>query len=63
MSPATLAIVLALIQEGIKEYPAIRQALADLLTKSDPTPADWLALRDKVLAQSFESLAPHAKTE
>ena len=58
MNPA----VAALIVELIKDSPTIIAELKTLFSKGDPTPEDWLALKARVQATSFESLAPDAKT-
>ena len=60
MSPALLALLISLVEELIKIEPALAAAISALLAKTDPTPADWQALRAKVLGESFESLAPNA---
>ena len=62
MSPATIALIIGLVEEAIKVEPALAAELQALFSKPDPTPADWLALKTRVLGQSFESLAPDAKT-
>jgi len=61
MSPAMLALIISLVEEAIKQAPSIRAEFNAITAKPDPTPADWLALKERVLAQSFESLAPDAK--
>lgn len=61
MTPETIALVIGLVEEVIKLEPAIAAEIQNLMNKPQPTPADWLALREKVKAQSFESLAPDAK--
>lgn len=63
MTAAAIQFTIGLLAEAIKAYPQIRADIAAMLAKDNPTPADWLALRDKIAAQSFESLAPDAKTE
>ena len=60
MSPATLALIVALVEEAIKEYPAIAAELSGIFNKPNPTPEDWFALKAKIQSQSFESLAPNA---
>ena len=62
MNPATIALVIQLVELAIKEAPAIQAELQAIFSKPNPTPEDWAALKAKVLAQSFESLAPDAKT-
>ena len=62
MTPATIALIISLVEEAIKIEPAIAAELKAIFSKTDPTPADWLALKSKVLGQTFESLAPDAPT-
>lgn len=63
MNPATIALAIQFIQLAIQEEPAIAAELKAILSKADPTPADWEALKQKVLGDSFESLAPDAVTQ
>ncbi len=51
---------MSLIEELIKIEPSIATALTQLFSAGNPSPADWLALRAKVLGQDFSSLAPNA---
>ena len=62
MNPATIALILGLVEELIKNQPAITAELKSIFSKADPTPADWQTLKLKVMEQTFESLAPDAKT-
>ncbi len=63
MSPALLALIVQLVQLAIQEEPAIQAEITALLNKNNPTPADWEALRAKVLSESFGALAPDAKLQ
>jgi hypothetical protein len=60
MNPALLALIVQLVEEAIKVYPALSADLREIFSKQNPTPEDWLILREKVLAERFETLAPHA---
>lgn len=60
MSPATLALIIQLVEAAITEAPQVYSELQNIFSKSNPTPADWQALRSKVLGESFQSLAPDA---
>lgn len=60
MSPTTIALIISLVEEAIKISPAIAAELQAIFAKPQPTAQDWLNLKIKVLAQSFESLAPDA---
>lgn len=63
MNPATITLIIALVQEAIKAEPAIAEMLKNIFNKPNPTPADWLELKARVLGTPFEALAPDAKTE
>lgn len=58
MSPATIALILSLIEEAIKDEPAVQAALTNIFTKPATTPADWLALRADVLASDYSKYVP-----
>lgn len=60
MSPATLALIIQLVEAAITEAPDVYSELQSIFSKPNPTPEDWQALRTKVLSESFESLAPDA---
>ena len=60
MSPAAIALIISLVEEAIKDYPAIAADLTAIFSKPNPTPDDWNALRAKVLGETFEALAPAA---
>ncbi len=62
MNPATIALIIGLVEEAIKDYPAIVAEFKTIFSKTNPTPEDWLALKASVQAQTFESIAPDAKT-
>ena len=61
MTPAMITLVISLVEEAIKAYPTLSADLSSIFSKPNPTPADWLALREKVLAMKFEEIAPDAK--
>lgn len=52
-----------LVELAIQEEPAIALELHNLFATPNPSAADWQILRDKVLSESFESLAPHAAAD
>jgi hypothetical protein len=60
MTPEALSLVFFILEEAIKEEPAIAAALKDLFSKADPTPADWAALRLKVASKSYEDYVPES---
>jgi hypothetical protein len=58
MNPATLALIVGLVEEAIKEAPALKADLHNLFSNANPTPADWEALRAKVLARGYHDYVP-----
>jgi hypothetical protein len=55
-----LALIFSMVEEAIKLEPALALELHNLFSTPNPTAADWLALREKVLGETFEALAPAA---
>lgn len=49
-------IVIFAVQELIKYYPQLRTEIAAILTKSDATEADWLALQLKYQRKAYEDV-------
>ena len=43
-------LVISLVEEAIKEEPAIESALRSIFSKPDPTATDWKAERDALIA-------------
>lgn len=62
MTPATLALIVGLIEEAIKVEPLIATELSKIFSKTNPVPADYMALKLRVLGIPFEALAPDAPT-
>lgn len=60
MTPAMLTLIISLVEEAIKLEPAIATELQTIFSKSNPTAADWMALKAKVQSETFASLAPDA---
>jgi hypothetical protein len=61
MDPITASLIIGLVGELIKDSPELIAEFQAIFAKENPTPQDWLDLRAKVEAQSFATLAPHAK--
>lgn len=61
MAPQALSLALFVLQEAIKFAPELYLELSALFNKPDPTPADWDALRARVLAQSYKDLVPNSQ--
>jgi hypothetical protein len=58
MSPNLIALIIALVQEAITLEPTIMTELQALFTLPNPSPADWEALRQKVLAKTYAQYVP-----
>jgi len=58
MTPAAISLIISLVEEAIKEYPAIAADLTSIFSKSNPTPDDWNLLRAKVLVKSYADYVP-----
>lgn len=58
MPPAALSLAFFVIEEAIKEAPAIAAGLQQLFAKANPTREDWDALRSKVAAKSYQDYVP-----
>ena len=52
MTPATLSLIVGLVQEAIVVAPGLIDDLQAIFAKADATPADWEALRAKIMAAS-----------
>jgi hypothetical protein len=61
MPPAAIQLGLLVIEEAIKNAPAIAAEIRSLFTKADPTPADWAALRARIASQSYAALVPDSQ--
>jgi hypothetical protein len=62
MNPVIIAAIITLVEKLIENEPAIAAELQNIFSNPNPTPADWQALRAKVLGESFDQLCPDAKT-
>jgi hypothetical protein len=60
MDPATINLALMGVEFLVKEAPEVAAELKSLFSKTEPTPADWNALRARVLAKSYEQLVPNS---
>jgi hypothetical protein len=60
MNPQLISLIIQLVELAIQEEPAIALELHQIFTTPNPSAADWQALREKVLSENFESLAPNA---
>ena len=58
MNPALLALIVSLIEEAVKVAPGVAEDLKLIFENPSPVPADWEALRAKVLAKSYADYVP-----
>ncbi len=58
MGPEAISLAVFIIQEAVKNEPAIADAIRSLFNKADPTPDDWAALRAKVQGKSYADYVP-----
>lgn len=61
MSPATINIIIAairVISELLKELPALKKSVLEILSKEDPSPSDWDQLRARIAAKNYEDFVP-----
>jgi hypothetical protein len=58
MPPQALTLAFLIIEEAIKQEPAIAADIQSLFNKGNPSPDDWAALRAKVMAESYASYVP-----
>jgi len=59
MSAAALQLAFFIVEEAIKEGPALYADLQKLCAKADPTAADWAELRAKVAAKTYFDYVPN----
>ena len=60
MSPAMLALIFSLVEEAIKVTPGLVTAFEEIFSNPNATPADWEALRAKVLANAYGDYVPQS---
>jgi hypothetical protein len=58
MTPAIIALILSLLEELIQQEPEIAAQIQAIFAKQNPTPADWLALHQQVLAMTYADYVP-----
>jgi hypothetical protein len=58
MPPQAISLALFLVEEGIKQSPAIYAEIRKLCTKESPTPDDWAELRAKVTVHGYRDFVP-----
>lgn len=60
MTPAAISLIISLVEEAIKEEPAIAAELQSIFSKPNPTPDDWNLLRAKMLVKSYADYVPQS---
>jgi hypothetical protein len=60
MSPAIIAAILGLVETAVTDAPAAYADFKEIFSNPNPTPADWAALRAKVLAKSYADYVPQS---
>ena len=58
MSPATIALIISLVEEVIKIAPEAYRDFQTIFSNPNPTAADWEALRAKALAKGYADYVP-----
>lgn len=58
MNPALIALIIQLVETAVQLEPSIATELQTLFNNPNPTPADWEALRQKVLSKSYSTYVP-----
>ncbi|MDE3068614.1 MAG: hypothetical protein KGJ60_13850 [Verrucomicrobiota bacterium] len=58
MTPTLLTLVVSLVEEAVKIAPAAAADFQAIFSKSNPTPADWEALRAKVQSKGYFDYVP-----
>jgi hypothetical protein len=60
MTPEELNLAIMGVEYLVKEYPVVSAEIKTLMSKPNPTPEDWTALRNRVMAATYASLVPNA---
>ncbi|MEI6075552.1 MAG: hypothetical protein WCS94_08270 [Verrucomicrobiota bacterium] len=58
MSPATIALIISLVEEVVKIAPQSYADFQAIFNNPNPTAADWEALRAKALAKGYSDYVP-----
>ncbi len=61
MNPATIALIIQLVEQIIAEYPQISSDLREHFANKNPSPGDWAILRERVLSKSYRDYVPKTK--
>ena len=58
MNPATIALILQLVELVIQDEPLLAADLQNLFKSGTPTPADFASLRASVAAETYGQFVP-----
>lgn len=58
MPPEAILAIFSLVEEAVKQEPAIAADIKSLFSSGAPTPADWAKLRANVSAESYGMFVP-----
>jgi hypothetical protein len=58
MNPALIALIIQLVETAVADAPQLYDDLQNIFDNPNPTPADWEALRAKVLAEGYFDYVP-----
>jgi hypothetical protein len=58
MSKETLALIVGLVQEAVKDTPELVIEFRKIFNVTNPATTDWQALKDKVASESYEQYVP-----
>ena len=58
MPPQAIALGIEVIEEAIKDAPALYAEFQKIFAKPNPVPADWMALKQTVLTESYRDFVP-----
>lgn len=60
MTPEEINLAIMGVEFLIKEVPEVSAEIKNLLSKPSPTPADWSAMRARVVANTYAKLVPNS---
>lgn len=60
MTPEELNLAIMGVEYLVKEYPVVSAEIKALMSKPNPTPEDWTAMRARAVAATYESLVPNS---
>ena len=58
MPPQAIVLGIEVIEEAIKQAPALFAEFQKIFATANPAPEDWAALKQKVLTESYRDFVP-----